>query len=141
MTTYDVQLTVIKHKKKTYISHLAAIALNLNLENSSIITFGNKSLIEVKAKDKHMISDLPVYDMDSAIRFFKDIDEEVEEHEVPKSDCFEFDGMSYIPLSKIKVKNKYHLRFSLPTVKIFGAYYIVCNKQKDVNTRVVLINK
>jgi len=46
--------------------------------------------------------------------------------------------MTFISLSKLDVKNKYSLRFSLPAIKMFGTYYILCGKQKDVNTRIIV---
>lgn len=136
---YDVQLTVILYNKKTYISHLAAIALGEKFESSSIILFSNKSLIEVKAKDKHLVKDYPLYNMDSVLQSFVEPKKSAAVYKVNKKDCFKFDGMTLVPLSKLPMKNKYSLRFSLPAVKVFGIYYILCGKQKDVNTRIVVI--
>ena len=135
---YDIQLTVIVYKKKRYISHLAAIAIGDKLEFGSTLLFSNKTLLEVKPKDKAAIEKYPLYDMDSMLQSFLDPDKASTVVEVPKKDCFTFDGMTLISLSKMKVKNKYQLRFSLPAVKIFGTYYILCGKQKDVNTRIVV---
>jgi len=135
---YDIQLTVILYKKKYYISHLSAIAIGDKLSTSSILLFNNKSLIEIKPKDKHLIAEYPVYDMDSMLQSFLEPDKTAEVHKVSKKDCFTFDGMTFISLSKMQIKNKYNLRFILPSIKIFGAYYILCGKQKDVNTRVVV---
>lgn len=135
---YDIQLTVIKYKKKTYISHLAAIAIEASLDDTSLIQFGNRTLIEVKQKDKKLIKDFPVYDLDAMIQIFENPDKSAEAYLVPKKDCFNFDGHLFVPLSKIKIKNKYTLRFLLPAVKIFGTYYIQCNKQKDKNTRIFI---
>lgn len=137
--SYDIQLTVIKYNKKTYISHLSAMAMGEQLQNTSIIQFGPRSLIEIKPKDKHLIAAYPVYDMDSMLQSFVAPAKIVESYRVAKKDCFTFDGMTFIPLSKLQIKNKYNLRFSLPSIKIFGTYYILCNKQKDVNTRIVVI--
>lgn len=136
---YDVQLTVIIYKKKYYISHLAAIALGEKLESTSIMQFGNRTLIEVKPKDRHLVSGYPVYDMDSMLQVFVTPAKTAEVYKVAKKDCFTFDGMTFVSLSKMKMKNKYSLRFSFPAVKIFGTYYILCGKQKDVNTRIVVI--
>ncbi len=135
---YDIQLTVIVYKKKTYISHLAAIAIEASLDDTSLIQFGNRTLIEVKQKDKKLIKDFPVYDLDAMLLSFTTPDKSAEVFSVPKKDCFQFEGMIFVPLSKIKMKNKYSLRFSLPAVKIFGTYYIQCNKQKDINTRLYI---
>ncbi len=135
---YDIQLTVIIYKKKRYISHLAAIAIGESLELGNTMLFGNRTLIGVRDKDKHLLAKYPVYDMDSMLNSFLMPDKSCEVVEVPKKDCFVFDGMTFISLSKMKTKNKYSLRFSLPAVKIFGTYYILCGKQKDVNTRIVV---
>ena len=136
---YDVQLTVIIYKKKYYISHLAAIALGEKLESTSIMQFGNRTLIEVKPKDRHLVAEYPVYDVDSMLRTFVAADKSAEIYIVNKKDCFVFDGMTFISLAKMKMKNKYSLRFSFPALKIFGTYYVLCGKQKDVNTRIVVI--
>ena len=136
---YDIQFTVIVYKKKSYISHLAAIALGTKLESTSILPFANRSLVEVKPKDMKLVSKFPVYNMDSMIQSFVPAEKNAEVHKVSKKDCFTFDGMTFISLAKIKMKNKYSLRFSLPALKIFGTYYILCGKQKDVNTRIVII--
>ena len=139
---YDIQLTVILYKKKYYISHLAAIALADKLQVNTMILFGTRSLIEVKAKDKALITEYPVYDMDSMLQSFVDKSAFPKEViKVKKKDCFQFDGMTFISLSKMELKNKYSIRFSLPAVKIFGSYYILCGKQKDVNTKVVVISE
>ena len=135
---YDVQLTVILYKKKSYISHLSAIALGEKLETANMLLFGTRSLVEVKPKDKNLISQYPVYDMDSMLQSFIEPDKKAEVYKVNKKDCFKFDGMTFVALSKLKMKNKYSLRFSLPAVKVFGTYYILCNKQKDINTRIVV---
>lgn len=136
---YDVQLTVILYKKKTYISHLSAINLGEKLEAAGMLMFGSRSLIEVKNKDKALINQYPVYDMDSMLNSFVVPNKAAEIYKVSKKNCFTFDGMTFVPLSKLPMKNKYSLRFSLPAVKIFGTYYILCGKQKDVNTRIVVI--
>jgi hypothetical protein len=136
---YDVQLTVIIYKKKYYISHLAAIALGEKLESTSIMQFGNRTLIEVKPKDRHLVAEYPVYDVDSMLQTFVSADKSAEIYTVNKKDCFVFDGMTFISLAKMKMKNKYSLRFSFPALKIFGTYYVLCGKQKDVNTRIVVI--
>ena len=136
---YDVQLTVIIYKKKYYISHLAAIALGEKLESTSIMQFGNRTLIEVKPKDRHLVAEYPVYDVDSMLQTFVAADKSAEIYIVNKKDCFVFDGMTFISLAKMKMKNKYSLRFSFPALKIFGTYYVLCGKQKDVNTRIVVI--
>ena len=136
---YDVQLTVIIYKKKYYISHLAAIALGEKLESTSIMQFGNRTLIEVKPKDRHLVAEYPVYDVDSMLQTFVSADKSAEIYIVNKKDCFVFDGMTFISLAKMKMKNKYSLRFSFPALKIFGTYYVLCGKQKDVNTRIVVI--
>lgn len=136
---YDVQLTVIIYKKKYYISHLAAIALGEKLESTSIMQFGNRTLIEVKPKDRHLVAEYPVYDVDSMLQTFVPADKSAEIYTVNKKDCFVFDGMTFISLAKMKMKNKYSLRFSFPALKIFGTYYVLCGKQKDVNTRIVVI--
>jgi hypothetical protein len=135
---YDIQLTVIIYKKKYYISHLAAIALGDKLSETTMMNFGNRSLVEIKAKDKHLIKDYPVYNMDSMLQSFIAPDKATTIHKINKKDCFTFDGMTFISLSKLQLKNKYNLRFSLPAIKIFGTYYILCGKQKDVNTRIVI---
>jgi hypothetical protein len=135
---YDVQLTVIIYKKKYYISHLAAIALGESLESTSIMQFSNRTLIEVKPKDRHLIAEYPVYNIDSMLQSFVEPDERAEIYKVSKKDCFKFDDMTFISLAKIKIKNKYSLRFSFPALKIFGTYYILCGKQKDINTRIVV---
>ncbi len=107
---YDIQLTVILYRKKYYISHLAAIALGEKLQTTNIILFGNRSLIEVKPKDKHLIAEYPVYDMDSMLQSFIEPDlKTVIVHTTNKKDCFTFDGMTFISLSKLKLKNKYNL--------------------------------
>ena len=136
---YDVQLTVIIYKKKYYISHLAAIVLGEKLESTSIMQFGNRTLIEVKPKDRHLVAEYPVYDVDSMLQTFVSADKSAEIYTVNKKDCFVFDGMTFISLAKMKMKNKYSLRFSFPALKIFGTYYVLCGKQKDVNTRIVVI--
>lgn len=136
---YDIQLTVILYKKKYYVSHLAAITLSDKLQVTNVILFNNKPLIEIKAKDKHLIKDFPIYNMDSVLQSFVDPNKDVEIQKINKKDCFIFDGMTFISLSKLQIKNKYNLRFSLPSIKIFGTYYILCGKQKDVNTRIVII--
>ena len=135
---YDVQLTVIIYKKKYYISHLAAIALGEKLESTSIMQFSNRTLIEVKPKDRHLIAEYPVYNVDSMLQSFVKPDKNAEIYKVNKRDCFKFDDMIFISLAKINIKNKYSLRFSLPALKIFGTYYILCGKQKDINTRIVV---
>jgi hypothetical protein len=135
---YDIQLTVIIYKKKYYISHLAAIALGDKFCADTMIMFNNRTLIEVKPKDKHLIEEYPVYNMDSVLSSFLAPDKKAEVHKIIKKDCFTFDGMTFISLSKLPIKNKYSLRFSLPAVKIFGTYFILCNKQKDINTRIVI---
>lgn len=135
---YDIQLTVIIFNKKSYISHLAAIAINANLEETSVLHFANRTLIEIKQKEKEKIKDFPVYNLDTMLESFVKADKNAEVISVPKKDCFNFNGQAFIPLSKLKVKNKYHLRFSLPTVRIFGTYYIACNKQKDINTKLFI---
>ena len=104
-----------------------------------MLMFGNRSLVELKNKDKALVADYPVYDMDSMLNSFVNPDKSAEVYKVNKKDCFKFDGMLLIPLAKLSMKNKYSLRFSLPALKIFGTYYIVCGKQKDVNTRIVVI--
>jgi len=136
---YDIQLTVIIYKKKHYISHIAALSLKEPLQDAPMLTFGNRILIEVKPKERHLISDFPVYDMDSMLASFLEPTKPFDKHTAVKKDCFTFDGMTFISLSKLQIKNKYSLRFSLPSIKIFGTYYILCNKQKDVNTRIVVI--
>lgn len=136
--SYDIQLTVIIYKKKHYISHIAALSLSETIPNAPMMTFGNRILVEVDAKYKHLIKDLPVYDMDSMLKSFLEPDKAAEVHKINKKDCFTFDGMTFISLSKLQIKNKYNLRFSLPAVKIFGTYYILCGKQKDVNTRITI---
>jgi len=136
--TYDIQLTVILYKKKQYISHIAALALSESLQDASLLTFGNRLLIEVKPKDRHLIAEYPIYDMDSMLQSFIEPHKTAEVHKINKKDCFTFDGMTFISLSKLDIKNKYNLRFALPAIKIFGTYYILCNKQKDVNTRIVV---
>lgn len=135
---YDVQLTVITYKKKTYISHLAALAIGDKLDSPVMLMFGNRSLVEVKNKDRHLVAQYPVYDMDSMLQSFVEPAKNAETYKISKKDCFKFDGMTFIPLSKLQMKNKYSLRFSLPALKIFGTYYILCGKQKDVNTRIVV---
>lgn len=136
---YDVQLTVLIYKKKYYISHLAAIALGEKLDNTTMIQFGNRTLFEVKPKDRHLIAEYPVYDIDSMLQSFVEADKKAEVYKVAKKDCFVFEGMTFISLSKMKMKNKYSLRFSFPALKIFGTYYVLCGKQKDINTRIVVI--
>jgi hypothetical protein len=136
---YDVQLTVIIYKKKTYISHLSAITLGDKLTAPTMVMFGNKTLVEIKPKDKHLVKDFPVYDMDSMLESFTAPDKGAEIVKVNKKDTFVFDGITFISLAKLNAKDKYRLRFSLPAVKIFGVYCIVCGKQKDVNTRIVII--
>ena len=135
---YDIQFTVILYKKKTYISHIAAMSLKEPLVDVPMLTFGNRMLLEIKAKHKNMITNFPVYDMDSMLQSFIEPVKTAEVYTVNKKDCFTFDGMTFISLSKMQMKNKYSLRFSLPALKIFGTYYILCNKQKDVNTRIVV---
>jgi len=135
---YDIQLTVIIYKKKHYISHIAALSLKEPLQDAPLLTFGNRILIEVKPKERHLIADFPVYDLDSMIQSFLDPAKTAEIHKINKKDCFTFDGMTFISLSKLQIKNKYSLRFSLPAIKIFGTYYVLCGKQKDVNTRIVV---
>jgi len=136
---YDIQLTVIIYKKKYYISHLAALTFGDKMPEASLVVFGNRSLIEIKQKDKDLIKNFPVYDMDSMLNSFLEPDKSATVLKINKKDCFTFDGKTFISLSKLKIKNKYNLRFSLPAVKIFGTYYIVCGKQKDVNTKIVII--
>jgi len=136
---YDVQLTVILYKKKHYVSHIAALSLGESLQDTAILAFGNRILIEIKPKDKHLIKDLPIYDMDSMLNSFVPADKAAELIKVNKKDCFPLDDMQFISLSKMPMKNKYSLRFSLPHVKIFGTYYILCGKQKDVNTRLFIM--
>jgi hypothetical protein len=135
---YDIQLTVIIYKKKQYISHIAALSLSESLQDTSILTFGNRLLVEVKPKDKKLIAHFPVYDMDSMLDSFVPADKNAEVLTVSKKDTFTFEGMTFISLSKLDVKNKYSLRFSLPAIKMFGTYYILCGKQKDVNTRIIV---
>ena len=136
---YDIQLTVIIYKKKHYISHIAALSLKEPLQDAPMLTFGNRILIEVKPKERHLISEFPVYDMDSMLASFLEPAKTAEKYKTSKKDCFTFDGMTFISLSKLQIKNKYSLRFSLPAVKIFGTYYILCGKQKDTNTRIAVI--
>lgn len=133
---YDIQFTVNIYKKKMYISHLAAIALSL--QQSTMLMFGDRTLIEVGAKEKNRIAEYPVYDVDSVLKVFVEPDKTAQVIKVNKKDCFTFDGMTFISLSKLQIKNKYNLRFSLPAIKIFGTYYILCGKQKDINTRIVV---
>ena len=135
---FDIQFTVIIYKKKYYISHIAALALNGALQDAPTVIFGNRMLVEVKQKDRHLIKQYPVYDMDSMLQSFLAPDKDATVHTINKKDCFTFDGMTFISLSKLQIKNKYNLRFSLPAVKIFGTYYVLCGKQKDVNTRIVI---
>ena len=133
---YDIQFTVNIYKKKLYISHLAAIALNIS--QAAMVLFGDRTLIEINAKDKKLIEQYPVYDIDSMLNSFVPPAKDAESIKVNKKDCFNFDGMTFISLSKLQIKNKYNLRFSLPAIKMFGTYYILCGKQKDINTRIVL---
>ena len=133
---YDIQFTVNVYKKKLYISHLAAIALNIS--QASMVLFGDRTLIEINAKDKKLIEQYPVYDIDSMLNSFMPPAKDAEIVKVNKKDCFNFDGMTFISLSKLQIKNKYSLRFSLPAIKMFGTYYILCGKQKDINTRIVV---
>lgn len=132
---YDIQFTVIIYKNKTFISHLAAIALGL--QQSTMLLFGTRTLVEVNTKDKAKIADYPVYNMDSDLKAFVAPHKTAEVVKVDKKECISFEGMTFIPLSKMKQKNKYSLRFSLPAVKLFGTYFILCGKQKDINTRLV----
>ena len=135
---YDIQLTVILYSKKYYISHIAAMSLSKPLIDTSMLNFDKRLLIEIKPKDKHLIANWPVYDMDSMLQSFIEPDKDAMIYAVNKKDCFTFDSMTFISLSKLKIKNKYYLRFSFPSIKIFGTYYIQCGKQKDVNTRIVI---
>jgi hypothetical protein len=135
---FDIQLTVIIYKKKKYISHIAALSLSEPLKDAPIVVFGNRMLVEVKPAYKHLIEGFPVYDMDSMLQSFVEPDKTAEVCKANKKDCFEFDGMTFISLAKLNSHDKYRLRFSLAAVKIFGTYYILCNKQKDVNTRIVV---
>ena len=135
---YDIQFTVIIYKKKHYISNIAAIALGDQIQLGGVLLFGNRTLIEISYKDKKLIEKYPVYDLDSMLQSFVEPIKPVTENIVSKKDCFAFDKMLFIPLPKLKTENKYRLRFSLPTVKIFGVYYILCDKQKDVNTRIIV---
>lgn len=136
---YDIQFTVIIYKKKTYISHLAAIALADKIQTTNTMLFETRFLIEVKAKDKHLIKDFPIYNLDDVLQSFIEPDKSATVYKAAKKDCFVFDGLTFIALSKLQIKNKYYLRFSLPSIKIFGVYYVLCRKQKDVNTRIVVI--
>ena len=137
---YNVQLTVILYKKKYYISPIAAIAIGEKLDQGTTIMFGNKILIGVRDKDKHLITKYPVYDIDSALASFVKADMKLAAiYIAEKKNCFQFDGIEFISLQKLQLKNKYYIRFSMPTVKIFGAYYILCGKQKDVNTKIVVV--
>jgi len=139
---YDIQMTVILYKKKYYISHLAAIALGDKLQPTSIMLFGNRSLIEIKPKEKHLVKDYPVYDMDAMLQsFVEPIKPLKNTYKIDKKSCFVFDSMTFVSLSKLNIKNKYSLRFELPAIKIFGAYYILCGKQKDVNTKNIIISE
>lgn len=135
---YDVQYTVIIYKKNLYISNIAAIAIGDQLQFGNTLMFGTRTLIGVKQKDKALLAKYPVYDMDSMLQSFIEPDAKATVHKINKKDCFTFDGMTFISLSKLQIKNKYNLRFSLPSIKIFGTYYILCGKQKDVNTRIVI---
>ena len=135
---YDIQLTVIIYKKKYYISHIAALALAVPPNNANMLLFGNRILIEVAKKDMSLISQYPIYDLDSMLKSFIEPATGAEVYTTERKACFVFDGMSFVSLSKLKIKNKYNLRFSLPTIKIFGTYYILCGKQKDVNTRIIV---
>jgi len=137
---YDIQFTVTQYKKKLYISHLAALAI-MPSQQATMLIFGNRTLVEVKPKEKHLIEKYPMYDMDSVLQYFVEPTKETKVYKVNRKDCFEFDGMIFISLSKLQIKNKYQIRFSLPFVKIFGTYYILCGKQKDVNTRIAVITE
>ena len=136
---YDIQFSVIIFQGKYFISHLAAVAIGKDFTNTTILNFNNKyQLVEIKNSEKELIKNYPVYNLDAMVASFVEPAEDADIYYGDKKDSFVFQKETYYPLSKLEYKNKYQLRHILPCVKIFGTYYIVCNKQKDVNTKYVL---
>ncbi|MBP8993136.1 MAG: hypothetical protein KBG30_04915 [Bacteroidales bacterium] len=136
---YDIQFSVIIFQGKYFISHLAAVAIGKDFTNTTILNFNNKyQLVEVKNNEKELIKNYPTYNLDAMLNSFVEPAKDADVYYGDKKDSFVFQGETYYPLSKLAYKNKYQLKYILPCVKIFGTYYVVCNKQKDVNTKYVL---
>jgi len=136
---YDVQFSVIIYKGEYFISHLAAVAIGKDFTNTTILNFNNKyQLVALKDYEKDLVKQYPVYNLDAVLNSFTPAQEDASVYYGDKKYSFVFQGETYYPLSKLDYKNRYQLKYLLPCVKIFGTYYIVCNKQKDVNTKHVL---
>jgi len=137
----NIREVVLIYDDKHFVTKdlLITLAQRNKMESFNSLVIGTEIVYEIP--DLKLLNAYEKYNLDVILKSFVAPTTKTQKFRIKLNDCFYLGDYTLIPLGKLNINKKYYLKHVLPLVKIFGKYFVVCNKQKDVNANVAIMTE